>query len=501
MILLAALVVMLVAACGSSGTARPTYTNPVIAGQYPDPTVMREGSDFYLAATTRAFVPAFTLFHSRDLVNWTPIGGVLPQAPLWTSGRFWAPEFSRWGNATRIYYAALDHAQVHCIGVALANTPAGPYQDLGRPLYCPASGAIDADVADGPHGTRYLVYRQMDKPGGIWAIELTANGLRVKGKPHELLKPAAGDHGVVEGPEVVQHAGYDYLFFAGSNCCKPPCDYFEGVARSRSLLGPYVRARQPALRGSSALRCPGHGDLVTDQNGDSWFILHAVLPDDRVNARRQPVLEPLRWAASGWPVLGDNGTPMTTAAAPLGVAQKVTRVHAPDLEATTLDPLWEWPWNRTAFARPSSRGLTLSGNPATAELARQVAALNVRAQVRAEAHGCYAGLAGIAGSEDVGEALGIEVQRGQVRVWRGSSGPGQTVATAQVPTGAPITLLATVQGSRTMRFSIDTGGGPVPVGPALSTASTTRIVRLALTCRGPRSSSAIFTSMRVAATS
>jgi xylan 1,4-beta-xylosidase len=498
-VLLAVVVVALIAACGSSGTVRPTYTNPIVAGQYPDPTVIRDDGDYYLAATTRAWVPAFSLFHSRDLVNWTRIGAVLPQAPLWTAGRFWAPEFTRWGPATRVYYTALSRSQIHCIGVALANAPAGPYQDLGRPLYCPASGAIDSVVADDGHGARYLVYRRFDKPGGIWAIRLSRDGLHVDGRPHELLKATAADHGVVEGPEIVRHGGFNYLLFAASNCCRPPCDYFEGVARSRSLLGPYERARRPALVGTKALRCPGHGTVVTDANAQSWFLHHAVLPDDPVNARRQPVLDPLRWAPDGWPVLGDNGLPMTRAAAPLGVQQRAAVTQAPDLVKTTLDPSWEWPWNRTAFARPSSDGLMLRGDPRTAELARQVAPLDVRAQVKVEAHGCAAGLAGVEGGEDVGEAIGIEVARGQVRVWRGVAGPGVTVATTSVARGAPITLLATVRGSRTMRFAIDTGGGPVAVGPAVSTPPTPRILRLALTCRGPRSSRAIFRDLRIAA--
>lgn len=494
------LVVGLVAACGSSSSARATYTNPIIAGQFPDPTVMRNGSDFYLATTSRAWVPAFALFASRDLVNWTRIGAVLPQAPLWTAGRFWAPEFSRWGPATRVYYAALDHAQIHCIGVALADQPAGPYQDLGHPLFCPPSGAIDPVVTTSPHGPRYLVYRRVAAPGGIWAIRLTSDGLGVSGKPHELLKPSPGDHGVAEGPEIVQHAGFNYLLFAASNCCRPPCDYSEGVARSRSVLGPYERARRPALVGTSALRCPGHGTVVDDGTGQQWFVHHAVLPDDPVNARRDAVLDPLRWAPSGWPVIGDNGHPVTKAAAPLGVAQRPAVTTAPSIESAGLDPNWEWPWNRTAYTHPSSRGLLLLGDPRTAELARQVAALDVRVKVRVEAHGCAAGLAGVEGGEDVGEAIGIEIVNGHVRVWRGVTGPGSTIATTNVPLGAPVTLFATVQGSRTMRFSIDSGKGQVAVGPPVSTPATARILRLALTCRGPTSSSATFTRLRLAAT-
>jgi beta-xylosidase len=53
-----------------------TYRNPVIAGDLPDPTVIRVGDNYYAAGTTSEFVPGYPLFHSKDLVNWERIGAV-----------------------------------------------------------------------------------------------------------------------------------------------------------------------------------------------------------------------------------------------------------------------------------------------------------------------------------------------------------------------------------------------------------------------------------------
>src|SRR4051812_15155686 len=53
------------------------YYNPILAGFYPDPTIIRVGDDYYLATSSFAYFPGVPLFHSRDMVSWTQIGSVL----------------------------------------------------------------------------------------------------------------------------------------------------------------------------------------------------------------------------------------------------------------------------------------------------------------------------------------------------------------------------------------------------------------------------------------
>src|SRR5207248_4284569 len=62
-----------------------SYTNPVIPGFYPDPSVCRVGQDYYLVASSFEYFPGVPLFHSRDLVHWRQIGHCLTresQLPL-----------------------------------------------------------------------------------------------------------------------------------------------------------------------------------------------------------------------------------------------------------------------------------------------------------------------------------------------------------------------------------------------------------------------------------
>src|SRR5574342_169200 len=53
------------------------FTNPILAGFYPDPSICRDGSDFYLVTSSFSYFPGIPIFHSNDLVNWKQIGHVM----------------------------------------------------------------------------------------------------------------------------------------------------------------------------------------------------------------------------------------------------------------------------------------------------------------------------------------------------------------------------------------------------------------------------------------
>lgn len=54
--------------------------NPVLPGFHPDPAIVRAGTDYYIATSTFEWHPGVRLHHSRDLVHWRPLGGVLDLA-------------------------------------------------------------------------------------------------------------------------------------------------------------------------------------------------------------------------------------------------------------------------------------------------------------------------------------------------------------------------------------------------------------------------------------
>ena len=81
----------------SCSTPRETYTNPILTGMNPDPSICRVGDDFYLVTSTFEYFPGLPIYHSRDLVNWRLIGHALstpennPLKGAGTSGGQYAP--------------------------------------------------------------------------------------------------------------------------------------------------------------------------------------------------------------------------------------------------------------------------------------------------------------------------------------------------------------------------------------------------------------------------
>ena len=57
--------------------AAAQYRNPILAGFYPDPSVLRVGRDYYLVNSTFSWFPGIPVWHSRDLVNWRQIGNAI----------------------------------------------------------------------------------------------------------------------------------------------------------------------------------------------------------------------------------------------------------------------------------------------------------------------------------------------------------------------------------------------------------------------------------------
>ena len=54
-----------------------TYLNPIFPGDFPDPSILRDGNDYYMTHTSHSNYPGLIIWHSKDLVNWRPIANAL----------------------------------------------------------------------------------------------------------------------------------------------------------------------------------------------------------------------------------------------------------------------------------------------------------------------------------------------------------------------------------------------------------------------------------------
>ncbi|MGH9163534.1 MAG: glycoside hydrolase family 43 protein [Vicinamibacteraceae bacterium] len=307
------LVVFATVATAAGTSEGPTYRNPVIPGDHPDPSVIRVNGTYWSTHTSGNDVPTFPLYSSRDLVNWTRIGHVFETPPAWSSGSYWAPEIAEHRGRYFVYYTARRKDGPLCVAVATAPEPTGPWVDHG-PLVCQRLGSIDAAAATDERGRRYLVWKEdgnsQKKPTPLWAQPLSADGTRLEGTAVEILRNEAPWEGhLVEGPYILRRGEWFYLFYSARGCCGERCDYRLGVARSRKLLGPWERnAANPILPANEVWRCPGHGSIVSDERGRTFLLYHAYR-QGAFESGRQALLDEVVWNDDGWPTINEGRGP------------------------------------------------------------------------------------------------------------------------------------------------------------------------------------------------
>jgi len=295
------------------------WDNPVVADDFPDPSATLVDGVYWATATSSARAPGFPLLRSTDLVHWQDIGSIFRRSPGWSTGSLWAPELVVEETGVRVYYTARRRDGRLCVAVASAPAPPGPYTDHG-PLVCQPAGSIDPTEVHDAAGHPYLVWKEdgnaVGRPSRIWIKRLRRNGLGVIGPRRELLRNADRWEGsVVEAPEIIARDGWLYLFYSGNTYGPPPaCRYALGVARSRSVFGPWQRdPANPILRSNRAWRCPGHASPVSDGAGRLFVMYHAYRAGDGVLAPRRALLDAVTWGADGWPQVNGGRGPSTSA--------------------------------------------------------------------------------------------------------------------------------------------------------------------------------------------
>ncbi len=486
-------------------TKNPTpIANPVLAGDYPDPSVTKVGDTYWATATSSNWGPTFPLLKSTDLQHWSLVGHVFPAArPAWADYYFWAPEINHDKNGkTYVYYTAHKRGGNLAVGVASADRPEGPYRDHG-PLVGQPDGSIDAFPIYDENGQPYLIWKEdgnsVQNPTPLWAQRLNADRTALVGEKTELLRnTAAWEGNLVEGPAVVRHEGYFYLFYAANGCCGAGCTYATGVARARKLLGPWEKYdRNPILTKNDQWTCPGHGTPI--ERAGYWYLLHhAYQTTGFQNIGRQGVLSEFIWTKSGWPEFLNNHT-TPTAAAP--VPAQVTDEFA----GPALAPAWEWPVeDRPQFALQNGR-LQLTAQPGAGgaalgrpTLAANYAATTILLNASALPPGTSAGLAALG---DPSNQLSVLAGDGKLRVQERRAGQARTLAETALPPAAAAALHLRVQdqGGSHYRFAFSPDGRTwtelLPPGTAADgqfLPPWDRGVRVGVVAQGPASATATF---------
>ena len=295
------------------------FANPVMPGDYPDPSVIRVGNEYWATATTSEWAPLFPILKSRDLVTWEHVGNVFEKRPEWSVGNYWAPEIAEHKGTYFIYYVGRKKGGPLSLAVATAPHPTGPWTDHG-PMIGQEVGSIDAVPISDENGDRYLIWKEdgnsRNRPTPLWIQKLSDDGTKLVGEMKEIMRnDAVWERNLVEGPFVLRRKDWYYMFYSGNGCCGRGCNYALGVARAKNLLGPWEKYQHnPILAGNAEWICPGHGSIVTDPQGRDYLLYHAYHAKTFVYVGRQGLLDEITWNENGWPSINNNRGPSTNGA-------------------------------------------------------------------------------------------------------------------------------------------------------------------------------------------
>lgn len=272
-----------------------TFLNPIVSGDHPDPSVVKEGGDYFLTFSSFDAYPGLVIWHSQDLVNWEPLVAALNK-PI---GSVWAPELVKHDERYQIFFHARTPGY-RSIYVITARDIRGPWSepvDLGLHRH------IDPGHVVGEDGRRYLFLSNGDR------ARLADDGLSIVGELEHVYDPwTYPDDWVVEtfapeGPKLVRRGEWFYMITAVGGTAGPPTGHMVVAARSRSVHGPWQNAPgNPLVRTRSASEkwwSRGHATPVEAPDGSWWLVYHGY-ENGYWTLGRQALLDPMEWTADGW---------------------------------------------------------------------------------------------------------------------------------------------------------------------------------------------------------
>lgn len=321
------------------------FLNPVLPGDYPDPTILKDGDDYYMTHSSFDSAPGLILWHSRDLVNWAMIGPALP-SPI---AVVFAPELVKHQGRFYIYipfipapWSVALRGRRNAIYVIHADDIRGPWSE---PVDMGVEGFIDPGHVVGEDGKRYLFL------SGIARVLLTDDGLRAAGPVEQVYDgwrypdDWVTEAYALEGPKLLRRDGWFYIVTAVGGTAGPPTGHMVIVARSRSVNGPWENCpHNPIVRTGDAAEAwwsRGHATAVEGPGGQWHFVYHGYENGYRTLGR-QTLLDPFEWTADGWPraLGGDLSSPLPMPSGRSGGPHGFARSDA--FDQPQLAPRWSF---------------------------------------------------------------------------------------------------------------------------------------------------------------
>jgi xylan 1,4-beta-xylosidase len=293
------------------------YQNPVLAGFFPDPSITRNGDDYYMTVSSFTYTPGLPILHSRDLVNWQIVGYALTRESqlqmhdLQVSRGIFAPTL-RYHNGT--YYLITTVVDRGGNFILTATDPAGPWSD---PIWLPEVIGIDPDIFFDDDGKVYIAHNGdpveslYEGHKAIWLWQYDPVRQQIVPDSQQLLVNGGVDLSTkpiwIEAPHLYKHDGWYYLLCAEGGTAD---QHSAVIFRSRSLSEPFVpysgnpilTQRDLAPERPDPITTAGHADFVQLPDNSWWavFLASRAYQQRYFNTGRETFLLPVSWQ-DGWP--------------------------------------------------------------------------------------------------------------------------------------------------------------------------------------------------------
>ncbi|MBK0347795.1 family 43 glycosylhydrolase [Aerococcaceae bacterium zg-ZJ1578] len=297
------------------------YTNPILRGMYPDPSIVRVDNTYYMVNSTFEYFPGIALSKSTDLLNWTKLPSIIQEKSQADLEKAQSNEgiFAvciRYINET-FYVITTNFAEFKNFIIA------GKLATDGQSIIWESKRTelnimgIDPDLyfEDGRTYVQFTGYIDDKGTKAIQQVEIELTTGEILRGP-EVISFGTGGRDV-EGPHILNQKGYYYLLAAEGGT---GIGHMITMFRSKSLWGPYESAPTNPLftnrdRANQALQNIGHADLFQDQHQNWWLTCLGTRPAtvgfvNYTNIGRETLLYPVDWSDE-WPVIY-NGVPEET---------------------------------------------------------------------------------------------------------------------------------------------------------------------------------------------
>lgn len=318
-----------------------TIKNPIIPGMAPDPSVIRVGTDYYVATSTFHWTPGINIYHSKDLAHWELKTHALVNNEVNLQGTdtpagIWAPNLT-YDATTEKYWLTYCH-MVNMNGREFNAHSYAMWSDRidgewSSPIYLTSIG-IDPAIFHDTDGRKYITILEWESrqgyasPGTVVIAEIDMETGTLLSDWKRVSKGFT-TRGCVEAPQIYKRNGYYYLILASGGT-----GYAHGVevGRSKDVFGPYEPhpSGEPIITSSpqhlfslgdpdaghfemynpkSPLQKSGHGSLVETPSGD-WYVFHLMsrpLEGQLLNPLgRETSIQKMTWTNDGWLEMADG---------------------------------------------------------------------------------------------------------------------------------------------------------------------------------------------------